>query len=125
MKIPEGYQQVMPYLIVEGAAKFLDFMKKVFGAEEKMKVMRDENTIQHAEIRIGQSVIMFADATRQFKPRPAGLFVYVEDADQTYNQAISAGATSIMPMSDQEYGRSGGVADPFGNVWWPTTPPKK
>ena len=125
MKIPEGYQQVMPYLIVQGAAEFLDFMKTVFGAEEKMKIMRDENTIQHAEISIGDSVIMFADATSRFEPRPAGLFIYVEDADQTYNQALAAGATSIMPMSDQEYGRSGGVADPFGNVWWPTTPPTR
>jgi len=125
MKIPEGYQQVMPYLIVKGAAKFVDFMKKVFGGEEKMKVMRDENTIMHAEIRIGDSVIMLADATSHFEPRPAGLFVYVEDADETYHKAIAEGATSITPMSDQEYGRSGGVTDPFGNVWWPTTPPGK
>jgi uncharacterized glyoxalase superfamily protein PhnB len=124
MKIPEGYQQVMPYLIVKGAAEFLDFMKNVFGAEEKMKVMRDEKTIMHAEIRIGESIIMFADATSQFEPRPAGMFVYVEDADQTYDKAIAAGATSLRPVCDQEYGRSGGVTDPFGNVWWPTTPPR-
>jgi PhnB protein len=124
MKIPEGYQQVMPYLIVKGAARFLHFMKIVFGAEEKMKVMRDENIIMHAELRIGDSVIMFADATSQFEPRPAGIFVYVEDADQTFNKAIAEGATSVMPMSDREYGRSGGVIDPFGNVWWPTTPPR-
>ncbi len=125
MKIPEGYQQVMPYLIIRGAARFLDFTKIVFGAEEKMKVMRDENTVGHAEIRIGQSVIMFADATGQFAPRPATLFVYVEDADQTYEKAIANGATSLMPMSDQEYGRSGGVLDPFGIAWWPTSPPNR
>jgi len=107
MKVPEGYQRVMPYLIVKDAARFLD-----------------ENLIRHAEIKIGESVIMFADATEQFAPRPAGFMIYVEDADRTYNKAIEAGAASIMPMSDQEYGRSGGVADPFGNVWWPTTPPK-
>jgi PhnB protein len=115
----------MPYLIVKDAARFLDFTKNVFGAEEKMKVMRDENIIMHAEIRIGDSVIMFADATSQFDPRPAALFVYVEDADQTYNKAIAEGATSLTPMSDQEYGRSGGVLDPFGNAWWPTTPPNR
>jgi PhnB protein len=125
MKIPEGYQQVMPYLIVRGAAKFIDFTRKVFGADEKLRIMRDEKTVRHAEIKIGDSVIMFADATEQFPPRTAGLFVYVEDADQTYNKALAEGATSVMPMSDQEYGRSGGVADPFGNLWWPTTPPKK
>jgi PhnB protein len=122
MKIPDGYQQVMPYLIVKDAASFLDFTKNVFGAKEKMKVMRDEHTVMHAEIKIGDSVIMFADATSQFGPRPAGLFVYVEDADEAYNRAIAQGATSVMPMTDQEYGRSGGVADPFGNIWWPTTP---
>jgi PhnB protein len=122
MKIPEGYQQVMPYLIVRDAAKFIDFTAKVFGAKEKMKVMRDERLVMHAEIAIGDSVIMFADATEKFDPRTAALFVYVEDADRTYNKALAEGATSVTPMSDQEYGRSGGFADPFGNVWWPTTP---
>ncbi|MGA2257340.1 MAG: VOC family protein [Thermoguttaceae bacterium] len=123
MRLPDGYQQVMPYLIVKGAAEFLNFAKNVFGAEERMKVMRDEKTVMHAEMTIGASVIMFADATSQFEPRPAALFVYVEDADQTYERAIAAGATSLRPVSDQEYGRSGGVLDPFGNAWWPTTPP--
>ncbi len=122
MRIPEGYQQVMPYLIVRDAARFIDFTSKVFGAVEKLKIMRDEKIIRHAEIKIGGSVIMFADATEQFPPRTAALFVYVEDADRTYNKALAEGATSVMPMSDQEYGRSGGVADPFGNLWWPTAP---
>jgi PhnB protein len=102
----------------------MNFMIKVFGATEKMKVMRDEKLVMHAEARIGDSVIMFADATDKFAPRPAALFVYVENADATYNKAIAEGATSVTPMADQEYGRSGGVADPFGNTWWPTTPPK-
>ena len=84
--------------------------------------MRDEHTIKHAEIRIGESVIMFADATAEFRPRPGGFFVYVEDADRTHAEALEEKATSLMPVSDQEYGRSGGFADPFGNVWWPTTP---
>ena len=109
MKIPEGYQQVMPYLIVQGAAEFLDFMKTVFGAEEKMKIMRDENTIPHAEISIGDSVIMFADATSQFEPRPAGLFIYVEDADQTYNQGACRGRdidhAHVRPGIRQKRGR--------------------
>ena len=124
MKVPDGYQRVMPYLIVPGAARFLDFMMKVFDAEEKLKIMRDETLVRHAEIRIGECVIMFADATEQFPARPGAFMVYVEDADRTYNKALDEGATSTMPMSDQEYGRSGGVADPFGNTWWPTTPPK-
>jgi uncharacterized glyoxalase superfamily protein PhnB len=108
MKIPEGYQQVMPYLIVKDAAGFMRFMENVFGAKEKFKMMR------------GESVIMLADSTDAFKPRTAGMFVYVEDADETYHKALNEGATSIMLPSDQEYGRTCGITDPFGNVWWPT-----
>lgn len=118
---PSGYQQVMPYLIVKDAAAFMQFMKDVFGAEEKMKMMRSEDVIQHAEITIGESVIMFADSTEQFGPRTGGFFIYVANADEAYNKALAAGATSIMPVSNQPYGRSGGIIDPFGNQWWPTT----
>ncbi len=64
---------------------------------------------------------MFADSTEDFKPRPAGLFIYVADADETYKTAIDAGATSIMEPANQSYGRSCGVADIFGNTWWITT----
>ncbi len=125
MKIPAGYQQVMPYLVVKDAAKFLDFMTKVFAAEEKLMIMRGDKFVQHAELRIGESVVMFADATDHVPPRTAALMVYVEDADRTFDRAIAAGATPIMPVSEKEYGRCGGFADPFGNVWWPTTPPKE
>lgn len=97
------------------------FMKSVFGATEKMNMMRDKHIIMHAEIQLGDSTIMFSDATAQFEPRPAGMFVYVENADETYAKALAAGATSLMPPADQEYGRSCGVLDPFGNSWWPTT----
>lgn len=121
LNFPTDYQQVMPYLIIDDAAGFLKFTQDVFDAKERMKHMRDENTIMHAEISIGDSVIMFADATGDFQPRPAGMFVYVADADATYNRAIAAGAVSIAPVSDQPYGRSGGVTDPHGNQWWITT----
>jgi PhnB protein len=121
VNIPEGYQQVMPYLIVKEAAAFSKFMQDVFGASEKMKHMRDENIIMHAEITVGESVIMFADATDAFTARTGGFFIYVADADATYARAISSGATSVMLVSDQPYGRSGGVIDPFGNTWWVTT----
>jgi PhnB protein len=121
LNIPSGYQQVMPYLIVKDALGFMKFMQDVFDAKEKMKQMRDENIIMHAEITIGESVIMFADSTEAFPPRTGGFFIYVPDADEAYNKAIAAGATSIMPVSDQPYGRSGGIIDPYGNTWWPTT----
>jgi len=65
---------------------------------------------------------MFADATPPFEPRTGGFFIYVAEADAVYNKAIAAGAISVMPMADMQYGRSGGVTDPFGNTWWITTP---
>jgi len=119
--IPSGYQQVMAYLILDDAAGFLDFTREVFDAEEKYKEMRDENSIRHAEVRIGDSVIMFAQSTAEFHVENAGLFIYVDNADLRYQKALAAGATSVMELSDQSYGRSSGVRDPFGNTWWITS----
>ncbi len=124
MPIPPQYQTVMPYLIVEGAEKFSNFTQAVFGAVEQLRVPRSPGVIMHAEINIGGSTIMFADATEQYPPRPAGMFIYVQDADETYARALYEGATAISPMADQPYGRSGGVMDPFGNSWWITSVPK-
>ena len=123
MKIPKEYQTVMPYLIVKGAKNFIDFTQKVFKAKEnrKMRSMRDEKNIMHSEIKIGYSTIMFADSTEKFEPRTAGLFIYVENADETFKKALAEGATTIMELSDQEYGRTCGINDPFGNVWWITS----
>lgn len=122
MIIPENYQTVMPYLILDNAAAFLSFTEIVFGAKENHKTMRDENIIRHAEVMIGNSTIMFADATSEYKPAPSNLFVFVEKADETYQKAISEGAAKVTEMGDHPYGRSGGVKDPFGNVWWITSP---
>jgi PhnB protein len=121
LNIPEGYQRIMPYLIIEDASAFFDFTKNVFGAEEKFKIMRTETIIMHAEINIGGSVIMFADVTEQFKSQTAGLFIYVDDCDNVYKKALDNGAISIMEPADQEYGRSSGVMDQFGNTWWITS----
>jgi PhnB protein len=121
VKVPQGYQQVMPYLIIKDANKFLNFMKAVFEAEEKYKHMRDENTIMHGEVQVGNSVIMFADSTSDYSPQTAGLFIYVDNADRVYQKALEEGATRITDVSDQPYGRSGGVKDPFGNTWWITS----
>lgn len=119
--IPEGYQQVMPYLIVENAAAFIEFTQNVFGAVEKFKIMRDENLIMHAEIILGESVIMLADATDVYKKQPAGLFVYVDHCDTVYQKALAYGATKVSEPADQEYGRSAGVKDGFDNMWWITS----
>ena len=121
VNIPEGYPQLMPYLIVENVASFISFTQKVFDATEKFKTMRDEHTIMHAEISIGESVIMMADATDQFKQQNAGLFIYVDDCDTVFQRALDNGAITVMPPADQSYGRSGGVKDAFGNTWWITS----
>ena len=122
LTIPANYQTVMPYLIINNAAAFIAFTQKVFNAKETYKVMRDENCIMHAEIMIGGTTIMLADCTEQFSERTAGLFVYVENADESYQKAIDEGAVIESVVSNQPYGRSGGIKDPFGNTWWITSP---
>ena len=120
--IPTGYNCIMPYLIVKGTIGFLDFTQKVFGAEVKMKMMQGEDIILHGEINISGSVIMFSESNDRFGVQNAGMFIYVPDADVAYKLALENGATSLMPMSDQSYGRTGGILDPYGNTWWVTTP---
>ena len=96
-------------------------MTEVFNAEISYKAMRDEKTIMHAELKIGDSKIMFADANDQWKTQPAGLFIYVDEADAIYDKALGQGAEVVKPISNQSYGRSGGVKDPFGNTLWITS----
>ena len=119
--MPDNYPTVSPYLIIKNAAVFIQFMQDVFNATLVNNHMRDENIIMHAELKIGNSMIMLADSTSQYPPDTAGLFIYVEDADSTYNTALEKGATSVTALSDQPYGRTGGVKDPFGNTWWITS----
>jgi uncharacterized glyoxalase superfamily protein PhnB len=124
MKLPKGHQVVMPYLMLNGALKFIDFVKTVFNAELTTNMHRlreDGATVMHSEITIGGSTIMFSDATSQWPEQTANLFVYVDNADETYRKAITAGAVTTMELSNQDYGRTCGVTDPFGNVWWITS----
>jgi PhnB protein len=116
---PEGYQTVIPYLIVDGAAGLLDFVKRAFDAVEGERMSRDDGSIGHAEVRIGDSVVMISDGRDPWKPMAAALYLYVPDTDATYQSAIDAGATSLMEPADQFYGdRNAGVKDPWGNIWW-------
>jgi PhnB protein len=123
--IPENYHSVTPYLIVKGAAKAIDYYKKVFGATEIMRMPGPNGTVGHAEIKIGDSIIMLADEHQgNFRSpeglggSPVSLMVYVEDVDKTFKQAISSGAKETRPVQDQFYGdRSGNLVDPFGHVW--------
>jgi PhnB protein len=122
MNIPTGHQAVMPYLILNGASKFIDFTQKVFDAKLVSTHLRDDQkTIMHAEIGIDGSTIMLAEATEQFAPQTAHLFVYVEDADKSFEAAKDNGAEVMTELSDQDYGRTCGVTDPTGNVWWITS----
>jgi PhnB protein len=117
--IPDGYHTVTPYLIVEGAARLIDFMKEAFGADEVERMSRANGTIGHAEVRIGDSVLMISDASGQWSPMPAAIYLYVPDTDATFRSAVQAGATSVMEPADQFYGdRNAGVRDFGGNIWW-------
>lgn len=121
MEIPKVHQAIMPYLMLKNAAGFIEFTKTVFNADAGMQRMRDDvDTIMHAEIMISGSTIMFCQASDQWAVANANLFIYVEDADETYSLAIVNGAATVMGLSDQDYGRTCGVTDPFGNTWWIT-----
>jgi len=117
-----GFSTVTPYLILTGAPKFIDFVKTAFDATERRRHLDDAGNIKHAEVQVGESIIWLAEALPAWPAMPTGLLIYVDDADATYQRALSAGATSIMPPSDQFYGdRMGGVTDMCGNQWWIAT----
>lgn len=122
MNLPSGHQTIMPYLILKGASDFIDFTKTVFGAKDVIKpVLYDDGTIRHAEIILNDSTIMVTNASKDWSSQTANLFVYFANADETYAKALENGATSLMELSDKEYGRTCGVTDAFGNVWWITS----
>ena len=124
--IPEGYPRVTPYLIVDGASAAIDFYTSVLGATERMRMSAPDDRVGHAELEIGDSVIMLADESPEMDARsprtvggtPVSLHVYVEDADSTFERAIGAGATALQQVEDKFYGdRSGSFEDPFGHRW--------
>ena len=124
--IPDGYPVVAPYLIIRGAAKALDFYTQAFGAKERTRLGMPGGAIGHAEIQLGDSVIMLADEFPQMGARgpesyggsPITLHVYVEDVDAVVARAVSLGAKITRPVQNQFYGdRSGIVVDPFGHIW--------
>ena len=130
--IPDGYNSVTPYLIIgEGrATEALDFYARAFDAKEILRMPRPDGGIMHAEIRLGDSVVMLADEapkTEAFGPghyggSPITLYVYLPDVDATAKQAEAAGATVIRPAADQIYGdRTAGLQDPFGYRWYLAT----
>ena len=124
--IPDGYTAVTPYLTVKGAAQAIDFYKRVFHAEEAMRMNAPDGKVMHAEIRINGSVVMLHDEMPDWNalsPQTIGdsassIMVYVDDVDTVFKRALDAGATSTMPVADQFYGdRLGSFTDPFGHKW--------
>jgi PhnB protein len=124
--IPEDYPRVTPYLIVDDGAAAIDFYKSVLGAGERMRMAGPDGKVGHAELNIGDSVIMLADEHPEMNavgPKtvggtPVSIHVYVEDSDSVFERAIEAGAKSLAPMEDKFYGdRSGSFEDPFGHHW--------
>jgi PhnB protein len=124
--IPDGYTTATPYLIIKGAAEAIDFYKRAFGATELMRMADPQGRVGHAEIRIGDSVIMLADehpAMGYRSPRSLGgssvsILLYLENVDTVFERALKAGARAQRPVADQFYGdRSGTLEDPFGHVW--------
>ena len=120
--IPAGYHSVTPYLIVDGAARLIEFMKQAFGAEEIYRSPKPDGTLGHCQVRIGDSMVELADGNEQWKTMRSALHLYVPDTDAVYRQAMAAGATSLFEPADMFYGdRSGGVVDPSGNHWYIAT----
>lgn len=124
--IPDDYPQLMPYLIIDGAGDAIEFYKGVFGASERMRMGDPDGRVGHAELQIGDAVVMLADANPDMGLQhpgsiggtPVTLHLYVKDADATFDRAVQAGAKPLRPMEDRFYGdRSGQFEDPFGHRW--------
>jgi PhnB protein len=124
--IPDGYHSVTPYLMMDGAAGALAFYKEAFGATELFRMTNAQGRVSHAEIRIGDSVVMLADTQpgamcsgpRSLGGSTVGLMIYLENVDTVFARALKAGGRSLRPLADQFYGdRSGTLEDPFGHVW--------
>ncbi|MFD5073700.1 VOC family protein [Streptomyces sp. NPDC058371] len=118
--IPEGYSTVTPWIISTDAARLIDFLKEAFDAEELGRLEGVGGRIDHAEVRIGDAVVMMFDRHSPDWPEtPAFLRLFVEDADAVHRQAVAAGATSVTEVTELFFGdRVGRVRDPLGNLWW-------
>jgi|HubBroStandDraft_5_1064220.scaffolds.fasta_scaffold234523_2 PhnB protein len=128
--IPEGYHSIQPYLHIRGAVQAIEFYRKAFGATEIMRMPQPDGRLGHAEIRLGDSVVMLADeypergihGPEHYGGAPMTLMFYTEDCDGIYQKALAAGAKSVREPTDQFYGdRMAGIEDPFGFQWYIAT----
>jgi PhnB protein len=120
--IREGFHTVTPYLFTKNSARLIAFLCEAFAAEVLGRKDRPDGAVMHAELRIGDSMVMLGDASGDFGPMPTSIYLYVPDCDTVYQQARAAGAISISEVRNMPSGeRYGGVKDPVGNIWWIAT----
>ena len=125
--VPKGYHTVTPSIFVRGAARAIEFYQTAFGAQERMRFPGPDGLIMHAEITVGDSIIMLADemgdqggrSPESIGGTPVSFFVYGDNVDAAWKRAVDAGATPVVPLADQFWGdRTGCLKDPFGHQWW-------
>src|SRR4051812_2912820 len=120
----KAYHTITPYLIVPDVLRLLRFLVEAFGATERVRVPRADGSVMHAEVAIGDSIVMMGEPTDKISQMPASIFLRVDDADATYRKALQAGGVSVSEPTAQPHAgeRYGGVKDPCGNLWWPAMP---
>jgi len=120
--IRDGFHAVTPYLFVQGASRLMEFISAAFNGEGVFRKVRNDGAVMHAEMRVGDSMLMLADASAQIGPMPTSIYLYVTDCDAVYQPALDFGGVSVFPMMTLPSGeRYGGVKDPCGHVWWVAT----
>ncbi len=119
---PPGYHNVCPFVIADSAQELIEFLAAAFGATERERITRTDGSIGHAEVWIGDSVVMLTEANDQLGARPSAFYVYVDDVDRTFARAVEAGAATRSEPADQFYGnREAGIIDRWSNIWWIAT----
>ena len=121
--IPDGYHTITSYLLVDGVAKLMSFLITAFDASELERRLRPDGSIMHAEVRIGDSIVMMGEPLGEFGPMPDSLYLYLGDCDSVYRGALQADGISVMEPTTRpsEGDRYGGVKDPSSNIWWIAT----
>ena len=119
---PTGYNSASPYLVVDGAARTIEFLRTVFGAVELRRFPDAAGKVMHAEVRIDDTVVMIADGNEGWRPIPSHVHIYVSDVDATYRRALDAGASSVQePVKKDDDDKRGGIKDQGGTTWWIAT----
>lgn len=120
--IPEGFHTITPYLFAQGIPRLIEFISAAFDGEVTSRKERSDGSIMHAEMRVGDSMLMMGEATAEFGPMPTSIYLYVTDCDSVYRRALEAGGSSVFELMNLPSGeRYGGVKDACGNIWWVAT----